>query len=401
MKKNGLHLTETIFFLVLPYYNRQLQTMDDKTKQELQFDGPNAQVTDKFPCTNCGANLTYKPGTTHLKCEFCQTENEIPKIEGNVEEQDFTAVLEQESSSAPKLTVSTVNCHNCGATTTVDAHLQTADCPYCASPLVLAEKKEENLIRPGGILPFKIKREETLKIFQNWVKKLWFAPSQLKKSVKPESFKAMYVPYWTFDSFCDCQYSGMRGTYYYVTETYTTSENGKMVTRTRQVRKVRWTPCSGRVNNAFDDVLVLASKNLPQKDIDSLEPWDLKQNEPFNDAYLSGIVTEKYQVTLKDGFNIGKGKMDQVMRGIIQKDIGGDEQRILSMHPIYSKITFKLLLLPLYISAYKFKNKVYNVYVNGRTGKMKGQRPIAWGKVTLLVIFIIAIIVALYFIFKK
>ncbi len=375
--------------------------MDEKTKQELQFDGPNSQVTDKFPCTNCGANLTYKPGTTHLKCEFCQTENEIPKIEGNVEEQDFTSMLDQESNTAPKLTVSTVNCHNCGATTTVDAHLQTADCPYCASPLVLAEKKEENLIRPGGILPFKIKREETLKIFQNWVKKLWFAPSQLKKSVKPESFKAMYVPYWTFDSFCDCSYAGMRGTYYYVTETYTTTENGKMVTRTRQVRKTRWTPCSGRVNNAFDDVLVLASKNLPQKDIDSLEPWDLKQNEPFNDAYLSGIVTEKYQVTLKDGFNVGKGKMDQVMRGIIQRDIGGDEQRILSMNPIYSKITFKLLLLPLYISAYKFKNKVYNVYVNGRTGKMKGQRPIAWGKVALLVICILAVIAILYFVLKS
>src|ERR1700754_3878628 len=131
--------------------------MDNKTKEELAYDGANSQVTDKFPCSNCGANLTYKPGTTHLKCEFCQTENEIPKIEGNVEEQDFTAFLEQESSTAPKLTVSVVNCHNCGATTTVDPHLQTADCPYCASPLVLAEKKEENLIRPGGILPFKIK----------------------------------------------------------------------------------------------------------------------------------------------------------------------------------------------------------------------------------------------------
>jgi LSD1 subclass zinc finger protein len=373
--------------------------MDNNKNQDLTFDGPNSQVTDKFPCTNCGANLTYKPGTTHLKCEFCGTENEIPKIEGNVEEQDFTAMLEQESSTAPKLTVSTVNCHNCGATTTVEAHLQTADCPYCASPLVLAEKKEENLIRPGGILPFKIKREETLKIFQNWVKKLWFAPSQLKKSVKPESFKAMYVPYWTFDSFCDCQYTGMRGTYYYVSVPYTTTENGRTVTRTRQERRTQWTPCSGRVNNSFDDVLVLASKNLPQKDIDSLEPWDLKTNEPFNDAYLSGIITEKYQVTLKDGFTIGKGKMDNVMRGIIQRDIGGDEQRILSMYPQYSKVTFKLLLLPLYISAYKFKNKVYNVYVNGRTGKMKGQRPIAWGKVALLVISIIAVIVTLYLIF--
>jgi LSD1 subclass zinc finger protein len=374
--------------------------MENKTNDQLAFDGANSQVTDKFPCTNCGANLTYKPGTTSLKCEFCQTENEIPKIEGNVEEQDFTAFLEQESGSAPKLTVSVVNCHNCGASTSVEPHLQTADCPYCASPLVLAEKKEENLIRPGGILPFKIKREETLKIFQNWLKKLWFAPSKLKHAVNTvDAFKAMYVPYWTFDSFCDCNYSGMRGTYYYVQEPYTTTENGRTVTRTRQVRKTRWTPCSGKVTNDFDDVLVLASKNLPQKDIDSLEPWDLKQNEPFNDAYLSGIITEKYQVTLKDGFNLGKVKMDNVMSGIVRRDIGGDEQRILSMHPRYSKITFKLLLLPLYISAYKFKGKLYNVYVNGRTGKMKGQRPIAWGKVALLVIGIIAVIVTLYLIF--
>ena len=82
---------------------------DIPNKEELAFDGANSQVTDKFPCTNCGANLTYKPGTTHLKCEFCGTENEIPKIEGNVEEQDFTSFLEQESTSAPKLTVSVIN----------------------------------------------------------------------------------------------------------------------------------------------------------------------------------------------------------------------------------------------------------------------------------------------------
>ena len=95
-----------------------------------------------------------------------------------------------------------------------------------------------------------------------------------------ERIQGIYVPYWTYDAHADTHYRGQRGTYYYVTQSYTATVNGKSVMRTRQVRKTRWRNVSGHVADNFDDVLVLASKSMPEKLADALEPWDLKSLSP-------------------------------------------------------------------------------------------------------------------------
>lgn len=365
----------------------------NNNKEDLQYSDPNSKVTDQFPCNGCGANLTYKPGTDSLTCEFCGAKNEIPKIDGEVSEQNFDEFIAKETENAPVLKVSSVNCHNCGATTTVDPKLQSADCPYCDTPLVLSNKKEENLIRPGGIIPFKINKNQTLEIFKKWLGGLWFAPNSLKNAINTvDKFSAMFIPFWTFDADCKCPYAGMRGDHYYVTEYYTTTENGNTVQRSRQVQKTRWTPVSGTVTHFLDDVLVQASKSLNEKKVDQLGPWETNKSEVFNEAYLAGVITERYQINLKDAFNIGKVKMDDITRDVIRRDIGGDVQKILQMRPNYKDITFKHILLPIYISAYRHNNKLYNVYVNGVSGKLIGDRPYSWIKITLLVIAILAVI---------
>jgi len=84
--------------------------------------------------------------------------------------------------------------------------------------------------------------------------------------------------------------------------------------------------------------------------------------------------------------------MDKTIRQLILKDIGGDEQRIHSTNTSYADITFKHLLLPIWISAYNFNNKVYRFLVNARTGEVQGERPWSWIKITLFVLMILAIV---------
>ena len=82
----------------------------------------------------------------------------------------------------------------------------------------------------------------------------------------------------------------------------------------------------------------------------------------------------------------------------IRWDIGGDEQRIHSKTTYYQNITFKYILLPVWISAYRFKERTFQFLVNARTGEVQGERPWSWIKITLLVIFILALIgVIVYF----
>ena len=89
--------------------------------------------------------------------------------------------------------------------------------------------------------------------------------------------------------------------------------------------------------------------------------------------------------------------MDPTIRSLIRRDIGGDEQRIISMNTSYDEITFKHLLLPVYVSAYRYKNKLYQFLVNGRTGEVQGQQPYSWIKITLTILLVINIIALIIF----
>jgi ribosomal protein S27E len=348
-----------------------------------------AEVT----CKNCAAKLTFAPGTTSLKCEYCGAENEIEVKNDAVQEIDFEAFINEKYSSVQKQEISTVRCEGCGAQTTFDPNVVSELCAFCGSVLVVKDPTSQSIVRPGSLLPFKIDTNKAFGQFQTWLNKLWFAPSDLKKfATQQEKLKGMYIPYWTYDSNTYSRYTGERGDDYQATETYTTTENGQSVTKTRTVTKTRWHSVSGNVNNVFDDVLVLASKSLPKGHTDKLEPWDLEELINYDEKFLSGFRTETYQVDMKDSFTEAKVKMEPVIRDTVNHDIGGDHQRISTLSTTYNDITFKHILLPIWISAYRYNEKIYRFLVNGRTGEVQGERPWSWIKISLAILAGLAII---------
>lgn len=367
------------------------------------FDIPNKETVNKFACVSCGADLIYKPGTRHLVCSYCNAENDIPDIGEPVNENDFYAFIDNESATSLRMTISTVNCKSCGADTTIEPNIRSQNCPYCMNPLVVENTITDSVIQPKGILPFKLNKEEARNKFKSWVKGLWFAPNDLKKAtLDPNRFNGMYIPYWTFDSLTTSRYMGQRGEHYYVNESYTVVENGKSTVKTRSVQRTRWFTVSGNVSHPFDDVLVVASHSLPLNYVEKLEPWDLENITRFDERFLGGFITEKYKLELKEGFDTAKTKMDTYIRTLVRRDIGGDEQRIISLQTDHSNITFKHILLPIYLSAFRFKGKVYNFLVNGRTGEVQGERPYSAWKIALLVIAVLAVLgVVIYFASQK
>lgn len=351
-----------------------------------------------FACTSCGADLKYKPGTTNLACDYCGAQNEIPVIEHVAEELDLHAYLNDASSKEESITIHAVHCKSCGATSTLGENAESGSCPYCDNPIVVSEIHDEKVIRPKSVLPFKLDKQQAHGKFKDWIKSLWFAPGNLKKaSLSFDHFKGIYIPYWTYDSSTASSYIGQRGEYYYVTQSVNKVVDGKNITEQQQVRKVRWHNVNGHISHVFDDVLVPASKSLPVEYIDKLEPWDLTNMEAFKEEFLSGYITEKYQVDLETGFGIAKVKMEDHLRLLAKQDIGGDEQRIITLNTNYSNITFKHILLPIYVSAYRFKGKVYQFLVNGRTGEVQGERPWSWLKIAGLVLIVLGAIFALWY----
>jgi hypothetical protein len=242
-----------------------------------------------------------------------------------------------------------------------------------------------------------VKREQAKESFRQWITSLWFAPSGLVRYAEAGSLKGVYLPYWTYDTATHTRYAGQRGDDYRDTERYTALENGRSVTRTRTVTRTRWRSVSGAVSNTFDDVLVNASRSLPDELVHRLEPWDLANLVPYGDEWIAGFVAESYQVGLAEGFGAAQGIMKGTIDQTIRRDIGGDHQRIHSADTRYFDITFKHILLPLWISAYQYHQKTYRFVVNARTGEVSGERPWSAWKIALLVALIVAAIAVVLF----
>ncbi len=146
--------------------------------------------------------------------------------------------------------------------------------------------------------------------------------------------------------------------------------------------------------------MVLASNSLHEKYTNALEPWDMENITGYNDKFLSGFRSESYQVDVKTGFEKSKVKMDDGIRTTIRRDIGGDHQQITSMSTVYNDITFKHILLPIWLSAYRYNEKVFRFMINGRTGEVQGERPYSVVKIALTVLAVIAVGVGVYFAVK-
>ena len=361
-----------------------------------------ALTQTRFPCAQCGAVLNYAIGTRSMECRYCGHRNAIEHSDLRLKELDLSEALHK-LQTADKLSheEEDISCPNCAAHFEMSANTHAGECPFCGTTVVTGTSRSKP-IKPKGLLPFAVTADEARASYQKWLKRRWFAPGALKKYARSDAqLNGVYIPYWTYDSDTATAYRGQRGEIYYVSQRYTTTQNGRTVTRTRQVPKVRWYRANGRTSRHFDDVLVGATRTLPRKITDWLAPWDLQNIVPYTEDYLAGFSSEVYQVDLDEGFNIAQTVMDKVIRDDVRQSIGGDQQRIHSVSTRHSDTTFKHVLLPVWSAGFQFRDKTYRFVVNGRTGKVRGERPYSVIKIALAGIAATALVVSALFLMSS
>ncbi|MGL6073622.1 MAG: hypothetical protein ACRC8S_05610 [Fimbriiglobus sp.] len=339
----------------------------------------------KFPCPSCGAKLDFDPSIRGLSCPYCGYKQKIERDENaDILERDYLEYLDKEEAKGKAIPghSTETRCTGCGAVVLLDDKVATDKCPFCTTHLETKPSAAKGMIPPESLIPFTVDLRKARDRITTWVASLWFAPSELKKVFALGQFTGVYLPYWTYDSMTYTFYEGERGDDYNDTETYTTQgTDGREETRTRTVVRTRWSSASGEVQHFFDDVLVVGTKSMPRERILGLGEFNLAKLEPFDAAYLSGFQTERYAVNLKEGLLNAKGLMEPTIRRLIMKDIGGDHQRITDYRTRYTAMTFKHLLLPAWVAAYRYNGQVYQVTVNGQTGHVSGQRPYSVSKI--------------------
>lgn len=344
-----------------------------------------------FPCEGCGADLVFHIGVQSLKCPYCGFEKAIALCEDRpVAEQDFHTMLvrlkELRDQGAPRQEVgqSEVRCEACGATVVFVGPLTSSECPYCGSPIQRNRVHDSpHRIPVDGVLPFQVPKQNAQANLSRWVKSRWFAPNDFLQRGVEGKFNGVYLPFWTFDTLTLTRYTGQRGEYYYVS--VGTGNNR------RQERRTRWYPASGQFQRFFDDVLVPAARNLNDGLMRALEPWPLGKCVHFNQEMLAGYLARTYEVELEEGFRQGRQHIDAELAADVRRRIGGDTQRVHSINTRYDAVTYKHLLLPVWLLAYRYHEKTYQVMVNAATGEVQGERPYSWVKITLAVLAVLAI----------
>jgi predicted RNA-binding Zn-ribbon protein involved in translation (DUF1610 family) len=343
-----------------------------------------------YPCTACGGELKFDIASQLLKCPHCGNTHDLVENEGQVNEKDLREAIklvqsgrkahEQNFVGAEK----EITCQNCGGNTTFSGSLTAEKCPYCATPIQRDDVHDApDRLPVDGVLPFTIDDKQAKELIDKWISKRWFAPSEFKTYSRTGSFSSVYTAYFTYDADTLTRYSGQRGDNYTVTVGH--GENQRTEMRTR------WTPRRGQVNNSFDDIAVFANEGFERKRIAKLEPWPTESAKPYSAEYAAGHLRRTYDHDVEECLPEATTQMETAIRQTVRSDIGGDQQQINSMDIIWRKMTYKHLLLPIWLLTVIYEQKPFQVYINGVTGEVHGARP--FSKVKIITAVLVAVLV--------
>ncbi len=375
-------------------HSTDTQTLDEESLAT-EMAGSNA-VANRFRCPSCAAAMHFDAAVGMLSCDYCGTTVAVGTNEGgqSIVEYDLESGLDRQREHGYGAEVRRTRCSECGATVNFGASVTSDRCDFCGAPSVLVQESNRNLLRPESLIPFRVENQLATDKFRGWLKGLWFRPNDLKKTARVKKLAGVYVPYWTFDAIADSDWTAQAGYYYYVTETYRTRDaNGNSVTRTRQVRKVRWQNAWGSRTDRYDDILICASQGLPARMVNRLNSFNTQELVAYQPGYLAGWGAEEYAVELNVGWRDAVEIMASSQRRRCSRDVPGDTQRFLNVTNRFSEQTFKHVLLPIWISSYRYKDDVYRFLVNGQTGEVTGSAPYSIIKIALFVLMIVSIIV--------
>lgn len=345
------------------------------------------QKSQTFSCPSCGGRMVFDPETQKLKCPYCDSTKEFAVSHRTPNEYDIRFAPPVEDAAWGDET-RTVRCNGCGAQIVLTGETTAEVCPFCGAPHVLEDQSKVG-IAPESLISFRVTKEQAAQSFRRWIKGKIFVPSKAKKMAALGQITGVYLPHWTYDAHAVSRYVGRAGHYYYVTVQRTvTGPDGKKHTENVQERRIRWEPASGVVENLFDDILIVGSERLPSKLLSSVQPFDLTHLAQYTPEFISGFLCEKPAIDVQRGWENAQQVIEREMTGLAERDIltHADVAEVTHLDTEHSDVRYKLLLLPMYVSSFPFKDKSFHVLINGQTGKANGQAPISPWRVLIAVL---------------
>ena len=328
-----------------------------------------------YKCPNCNATLIFDPKSGNMRCEYCESEFEPETLK--VYDEVLTEEKETEGKEAPAWEdVRAVGeewqdedkavfaCKYCGAELVTDASTAATVCPYCGNATVLAGRLS-GILKPELVIPFAKTEEDAKTALRSFCRKKPLLPKNFLSENRLESLKAVYVPFWLFDTEADARYtynatrvrSYRRGDYR-ITETY-----HYLVRRAGEV--------------GFERIPADGSTKMDDAYMEAIEPFDYSHAVDFATAYLSGYLADKYDVeseAVKDRVN---RRITESAARLFRDTVQGYStvtQRSSNIKLREGRVRYALL--PVYIMNTLYEGKTYTFAMNGDSGRFVGELPV-------------------------
>jgi hypothetical protein len=232
-----------------------------------------------------------------------------------------------------------------------------------------------------AVAPFRLERKVAAERLRMFLQGRYLAPESVRTAATAESLDPVLVPFWVYDAQARSSYTGRLGLHWYETETYTVVVNGRVETRTRQVRRTEWFGVEGSHAQAYQEHLVSGSRGLPEAEANELEPFDVGAARPYAETLVAGLIAERPSIDHEEARAVAARELAQRENQAIRSFLPGDEVSGVENHTQVTIDRVRLVLLPVWISTYKHQGKVFRLMVNGQTGEVVGSAPRSWQKI--------------------
>ena len=337
------------------------------------------QPVVEFGCPQCGGQTAYSAadgGLTCTNCGYYEPPQQVVVGKGATEF-EFTVTTMERAARGWGTERKQLQCQSCGAYTAVPPDTITHSCPFCQSNRVIQHQALQDVLRPRFVIPFKLEEQDCRTIAQTWMGNSWMVPKGLRQAIVTRPFSGVYLPFWTFDSTLNARWRAEVGHQ----ETEQTYSNGEWTTTTKTV----WKWESGQERQTVDDMLIWGTTHVSSLLLGQVIDFQLSDLAPYEAQYLAGFQAQNYDISLEQSWETARQKMREQIKKACRQAPSTSRVRNFSMELDFDDETWRYILLPVYLSSYRYRDKVYQVLINAQTGTISGQRPADWPKIWLVI----------------
>lgn len=326
----------------------------------------------EYKCPCCNAALVFGSTEQQLTCEYCDNTFDIDTVrayndsEENHSSEDFCWENreKQEWTEVEQASLNAFQCPSCGGEILTDDTTAATFCPFCENPSILPARLSGSL-KPDAVLPFQKSKEDAKAAFLTLCKGKPLLPKEFTAQQRLEKITGMYVPFWIYD--CDADFDAS----YKATRLHRWSDSRYHYTRTEHFLLTR------KATASFHGIPMDGSTKMEDIFMESIEPFDYGQMVPFDMAFLSGYLADKYDVPSENGESRIRQRVEHSLQDQVQSSLLGYATILPANRQIrIQNSKAKYVLLPVWMLNTKYKGKIYTFAMNGQTGKMTGSFPV-------------------------